>query len=763
MPNISIGLDFAWQIAATEARNRQYEFIEPEHLFIGVCKVGSLAEDNDSHKLELPGKVAESLRAEASAIAALFDKFHLDLVELYREVRQRKGQGNFVHDESTKISRSPASYAVFARAADLAVGASAVTTLHLCAALLENVDGLVVLLTEKSVDVVTLRDAALAVLSTALLSHSSTSLLNRFGKDLTQLAREGKIQECIGRREEILQVIRTLSRETKNNPVLVGDAGVGKTAIVEGLAWRIAQNKDKSLLNTRIIQLNVADLVAGTRYRGEFEERIQGIVQEVAQSSEVILFIDELHTLIGAGGAVSSLDAANILKPALARGALRCIGATTMDEYRKHIERDAALERRFQTITINEPTTDETHEILARGYKERFEKKYGIRIDAAALHAAVLLSVRYLPDRRLPDKAIDLLDEACARIAVPALSLAPGEESAGGLVTAETLAEVLATWTGIPVAQLTGSECGRLLRMADELQQRVIGQDRACAVVAQAVQRARAGLKPPGHPVAVLLFVGPTGVGKTELARATAAFLFGSDKAMVRMDMSEFMEKHTVSRLIGAPPGYIGYDEEGQLTGALRRTPFCVVLLDEVEKAHPDVLNLFLQVFDDGRLTDSKGRLVDASNAIFMMTSNLGYKPQPGPLPPQIAPGTIDSAIRSHFRSEFLNRIDDIIYFQPLQSAHMFDIVKAQLKQLRETLAARTIQLNVTDEAMQWLAQRGYEAQGGARPLARLIQKELVNGIGGLLLAGIIKPTHIVNVTVEGNALQISSLSPETI
>lgn len=777
MLNISVGLDFAWQVADTEAAHGRHEFIEPEHLFIGVCKVGNLAEVDAWGKLELPKDAAESFKAEADAIAALYDQFQLDHTALYREVRRRKGHGNFQHTEASSIHRSPASRAVFARAAELAAGAPTVTTLHLLAALLDEANSLVVaLLTERGVDIAALQAAALTIVPPSLgtrnsktetqkLNLETRNLLQRYGKDLIQLARDGEIHECIGRRDELLQLVRTLSRDTKNNPLLIGDPGVGKTAIVEGLAWRIAQGK--SLPGKRIIQLQAADLVAGTKYRGEFEERWQGILREVAQAPDIILFIDEIHTLVGAGDSAGGLDAANIMKPALARGELRCIGATTLTEYRKYIEKDAALERRFQPIMINEPSPDEALKILRDCYAPRFEQKHQVVIDAAALEAAVRLAAKYIPDRRLPDKAIDLLDEACARVAHPILSLLPGEkpDPTGGIVTAETVAQVVSEWTGIPPEQMTEDERARLMRMADELKARVIGQDEACEKVAQAVQRARAGLKAPDRPIAVFLFAGPTGVGKTELAKATAAFLFGGDKAMVRLDMSEFMEKHTVSRLIGAPPGYIGHDEEGQLTGALRRTRHCIVLLDEIEKAHPEVLNLFLQVFDDGRLTDSKGRTADATNALFVMTSNVGHEARVGfrPEDSQVRADALLAEVRQAFRPEFINRLDDIIVFHTLAPEHTQRIARLMLSDLGKRLKAQDIGLEVTDAALAWLCEQGFDETSGARPLRRVIKHNIENPMAGKILRKEVRSGHIVAVDVKDSGLVFELLGGETL
>jgi ATP-dependent Clp protease ATP-binding subunit ClpC len=761
MPGVSPGLEFAWQVAAAETAHARHEFIEPVFFLIGVCSLEKTRAPELQRHLGLTGQTLAALLAEADALDALFARFGIE-VTIRRKLRQRAGKGAFVDEERSSLRRSPASRAAIERAQELAADAPALMALHLLAALLEADDGPALqLLRERGVDTPALREAALEAANSVARPPSTpsraASLLQRYGRDLTQLAREGEIHECIGRRDEMLQILRTLSRQSKNNPVLVGDAGVGKTAIVDGLAWRMASNKDAALASRRLIQLDVAELVAQTPYRGQFEQRMREILREVVASPDVIIFIDEIHTLLGAGRAGGALDAAQIVKPALARGELRCIGATTVEEYRRWITGDPALERRFRPITVREPTAAEAQEILRRGYQQRFQQRHGVAIDATALQAAVTLSARYLPDRRLPDKAIDLLEEACTRVRVPALSLPPGEEPTAGIVTAETIAEVLAQWTGIPVGQFVGDERTRLLGMADELKQRVIGQQKACEAVALAVQRARLGLA-PDRPTGVFLFVGPTGVGKTELARATAGFLFGSEKAMVRLDMSEFIEKHTVSRLIGAPPGYVGYEEEGQLTGALRRTPFCVVLLDEVEKAHPDILNLFLQIFDAGRLSDARGRAVDARHALFIMTSNVGSSPDESP-----TREPIERAVQARFRPEFLNRLDAVIPFQPLRPEHIRAIVELQMQRWREVLAERDLQLMVADEAIAWLAERGYDARLGARPLLRLIDRELVYPIGGLLLAERMRPADAVRVSVEVDHLRIDITTADTI
>ncbi len=639
---------------------------------------------------------------------------------------------------------------------------------------------------------------------------SDTPTVDEYGRDLTALAREGRVDPVVGREEEIEQTIEVLSRRTKNNPVLIGDPGVGKTAIVEGIAQRIVDGDvPETLRDERVVQLDLAGLVAGTRYRGDFEERLKKVMDEIrAHSDELIVFIDELHTVVSAGGAEGAMSAGNMLKPALARGELHIVGATTIDEYRKNIEKDAALERRFQPILVPEPTVDDTVEIL-RGLRDRYEAHHQVRFTDEALVAAAELSDRYITDRYLPDKAIDLIDQAGARVrlrmttparerreletqleqrqrekdqAVAAedyerasrlrdeieqLEQRAGSAPAGNRpvpeVTPADIAEVVSRSTGIPVAQLTEEEKDRLLRLEENLHQRVIGQDEAVTAVAEAVRRSRAGLGDPNRPIGSFLFLGPTGVGKTELARALAEALFGSEDRMIRIDMSEFQERHTVSRLVGAPPGYVGYEEAGQLTEAVRRTPYAVLLLDEIEKAHPDVFNILLQVMDDGRLTDGQGRTVDFKNTVIIMTSNLGSELLTGRRAPGFTAGGADAdeslrdrlmrRLREDFRPEFLNRIDEIVIFRQLDEAQLRQITDLLLEHTRRRLHAQGITVDFTPEAIDWLAQRGFEPQFGARPLRRTIQREVDNQLSSLLLNGQLQPGQHVTVTVEGDRL----------
>jgi ATP-dependent Clp protease ATP-binding subunit ClpC len=651
---------------------------------------------------------------------------------------------------------------------------------------------------------------------------NKTPTLDEFGSNLTQMAADGKLDPVVGRAKEIERVIQILGRRTKNNPVLIGEPGVGKTAIAEGLAQRIA-NKDVPdiLEDKRVVTLDIGLLVAGTKYRGEFEERLKKIMDEIRQAGNVVLVIDEVHTLIGAGAAEGAIDAANILKPALARGELQCIGATTLDEYRKHIERDAALERRFQPVMVGEPSVDETIEILY-GLRDRYEQHHKLKISDEALVAAAKLSDRYISDRYLPDKAIDLIDEAGSRVRLINSQLPPAAKEldkelrqilkekddavraqdfdrAGELrdremeikaeiraiaqsktnstrtegdepvVTEEDIAHIVASWTGVPVNKLTESESEKLLHMEDTLHQRLIGQEDAVRAVSRAIRRARVGLKNPNRPIASFVFSGPTGVGKTELAKSLASYFFGSEEAMIRLDMSEYMERHTVSKLIGSPPGYVGYNEGGQLTEAVRRRPYTVVLFDEIEKAHPDVFNMLLQILEDGRLTDAKGRTVDFKNTLLILTSNIGSKvieksgsgfgfdvaeDQTEAQYNRIK-SLVNEELKQYFRPEFLNRLDEIIVFRQLSKEEVSQISDIMLKEVFGRLTEKGIILEVTDKFKDRLIQEGYSPSYGARPLRRAIMRLLEDSLAEEILSGRIKDgdTAIVDVDDTGNVV----------
>jgi ATP-dependent Clp protease ATP-binding subunit ClpC len=647
--------------------------------------------------------------------------------------------------------------------------------------------------------------------------------LERFSRDLTQLAREGKLDPVIGRDTEILRVIQILSRRTKNNPVLIGEAGVGKTAIVEGLAQKIATNDVPEILSgKRVMALDLGAMIAGSRFRGEFEERLKAALEEVERAQgEIILFIDELHTVVGAGAAQGAMDASNMLKPALSRGELQCIGATTLDEYHKYIEKDAALERRFAPVYVEEPSVDDTIQML-HGLRDRYEAHHKVRFSDQALVDAARLSSRYVTDRRLPDKAIDLIDEAAAKLRVALYSLPPNlkemkseidrlaaEEEQAGLerdyeraaqkkadrlrlesefgtlrdewesdhqldevVDSHDIAEVVAQWTGIPVNQMMETEAEKLLQMEERLHERIIGQDEAIHAISDAIRRARSGMKDPRRPIGSFIFIGPSGVGKTELAKALAEFMFDDEDALVRIDMSEYREQHTVSRLFGAPPGYVGYEEGGQLTEAVRRRPYRVVLFDEIEKAHPEVWNALLQILDDGRLTDGQGRVVDFRNTVLIMTSNLGteYVRRSGTLGFMLHSDDseerqeqekIEKALKGAFRPEFLNRIDEIITFSPLSLEQMESIVDLQMKEVRERLSERGLNVELTMEAKEWLAHEGFDPAFGARPLRRALQKHVESPLSVSLLSGEFKnsETILVDVDREANKLVFRPVS----
>ncbi len=651
----------------------------------------------------------------------------------------------------------------------------------------------------------------------------SSKLLDQFGRNLTRLASEGKLDPVVGRETEIERIMQILSRRTKNNPVLIGEPGVGKTAVVEGLAQRIINSDVPPLLaDKQIYTLDLAALVAGSKYRGEFEERLKKVMKEITQRGDIILFIDEIHNLVGAGAAEGAIDAASILKPALARGELQTIGATTLDEYRKYLERDSALERRFQKIVVDQPTIEESVQIL-EGLRDRYEEHHKVEITDEALRAACELADRYIADRQLPDKAIDLVDEAASRMRIKTMTAPPVYreleddiertrreketaiedqefEKAAALrdderqltqkkreledewrsgegdgprpsIGEEEIADIVSMWTGIPVFKLTEAETAKLVRMEDELHKRVVGQEAAVEVVSKAIRRSRAGLKDPKRPTGSFIFLGPSGVGKTELARTLAQFLFGDEDAMTRIDMSEYMEKHAVSRLVGSPPGYIGYDEGGQLTEAVRRKPYCVLLLDEIEKAHPDVFNILLQILEDGRLTDSQGRTVDFRHAIVIMTSNIGAQEiaQNTPLGFSISEdetgisyddmkGRIMGELKKVFRPEFLNRIDDEIVFHKLQKDQIKTIVELLLVRIRETLAERELQLELTEDAKDLLVEKGWDPAMGARPLRRAIQRYIEDPLADFVLRSELTPggTVLVEVAPEGSEEEVS-------
>jgi len=637
--------------------------------------------------------------------------------------------------------------------------------------------------------------------------------LEKYSRDLTAVAREGKLDPVIGRDNEIQRVMQILSRRTKNNPVLIGEAGVGKTAIIEGLAQKIAKNDVPEILSgKKVVALDLGALVAGTRFRGEFEERLKAAIQEVQKAEgEIILFIDELHTVVGAGAAQGALDASNMLKPALARGELQCVGATTLDEYHKHIEKDSALERRFAPVYVEEPSVEDTIKML-HGIRDRYEAHHKVRFSDEALTAAAQLSSRYVTDRHLPDKAIDLMDEAAAKLRVALYSLPDdlkemkseldllvAEEEQAGLerdyeraarkkaerlriegefkqlrdkweeehkldevVDVDDIAQVVAQWTGIPVSQMMESESERLLQMEDRLHERIIGQEEAISAIADAIRRARSGLKDPRRPIGSFIFIGPSGVGKTELAKALAEFMFDDEDAMVRLDMSEYREQHTVSRLFGAPPGYVGYEEGGQLTEAVRRRPYRVILFDEIEKAHPEVWNALLQILDDGRLTDGQGQVVDFRNTVLIMTSNLGteFVRKGGTLgflqtssngEDRQEHDKIDKALKSTFRPEFLNRVDEIIMFSSLSLEDMRKIVVLQMAEVQTRLSEHGLKVELSDEARDWLAETGYDPAFGARPLRRVLQKHIESPLSVKLLGGEYTSGDEILVTVDEN------------
>ena len=800
-------------LAQEAALELGHDYVGTEHVLIGLTKVKN-------------GVAAKAL-----------EELGLVTEDIFEAVEQHVGRGN---KKATSIYMTPRVKHVLELAIQVAnhMNHNYVGTEHILLGLLSDGSGVAVAILRamniRSNDIV---EAIRSILGSnkgsnnggqeGLNSNNDLGELSDFATDLNESAKQGKIDPVIGRDTEIQRVIQILSRRTKNNPVLIGEPGVGKTAIAEGLAQRIVTgNVPEILRNKRIISISIGSMLAGAKYRGEFEERLKKAIDEVQQHDDMIIFIDEIHTLVGAGATEGAMDAANILKPALARGEFQVIGATTLDEYKKHIEKDAALERRFQPVQVGEPNEEDALEIL-KGLRDRYEAFHKAKIPDEALKAAVSLSNRYITDRFLPDKAIDVVDEAASKVRMKVFSAAPDVKALEDLlntvkkekeaavtsqdfekaaklrdeekslskeiddkksvakeksdqkliVTEEDIATVVAQWTGIPVAKIAEEESETLLHLEEELHKRVVGQDEAVTAVAKAVRRARAGLKDPKRPIGSFLFLGPTGVGKTELARALASSLFGDESAMIRLDMSEYMEKHTVSRLVGAPPGYVGYEEGGQLTDAVRRKPYSVILLDEVEKAHADFFNILLQVLDDGRLTDSQGRTVDFRNTVIIMTSNLGAKalhknsPELGFLAAKKADSNVDEnkgidfkeakksvmdAVKRHFRPEFLNRIDEMIVFHPLTEEDLKEIVTILMSDVTKRLEERDLHLEITTEAMKLLVKEGSDFTMGARPLKRAIQRLIEDPVSDLILKGDAKEGKIIKADAKDNDLVVS-------
>ena len=792
--------------AQEEAKHFNHNYIDTEHVLLGL------------------------VREDEGVAAKVITNLGISLSKVRQAVEFIVGRGK--RPSTGEIGLTPKAKKAIELAIDEArhLGHNYIGTEHLLLGLLREGEGIAAsVLQSFGITLERVRAETMRVLgqgvsrSRVSRTASRTPTLDQLAIDLTETARAGKLDPVIGRQKEIERVMQILSRRTKNNPALIGEPGVGKTAIVEGLAHQIVGGDvPETLEGKRIVALDIGAVVAGTKYRGEFEERLKKVIDEIKSSGNCILFIDEFHTIVGAGAAEGAVDAANLLKPSLARGDLQCIGATTLDDYRKYVERDAALERRFQPVLVEEPSVDETLDIL-RGIKERYEEHHQLMISDEALSSAATLSARYIPDRFLPDKAIDLVDEAASRVRIKhrtipitlkeamqaedsvrkdkeaalatqqydyATELRERElqieeriktikeewqaeqEQEKPTVTAENIAEVVSMWTGIPVVQLASDEISRLLHMEEAIHKRIIGQDEAITIVAKAVRRARAGLKDPRHPIGNFIFLGPTGVGKTELVRALAEFMFGSEEALIRLDMSEFMEKFAISRLVGAPPGYVGYEEGGQLTEAVRRKSYCVILLDEIEKAHPDVFNILLQIFDDGHLTDAKGRRVDFRNSIIVMTSNVGAE--------LIRKGsTIGFAVHDEaktrqqsfeqmkekllgqlknvFRPEFLNRIDGIVVFHSLTKEHIRKIVDLMLVTVAQQLAEKGMKLEVTEEAKDFLGEKGYDEVFGARPLRRVIQDTVENTLSEDLLRGKFQPGDNIVVDVEEEKIVIRS------
>ena len=792
-------------LAKEEAKRFNHDYIGTEHILLGLIREG---EGVAAAVLQNLGLSSDQIRLEVEKLVQL-------------------GPSTIV---SGDIPFTPKAKKVIELAMDEArnLGHNYIGTEHLLLGLIREGEGIAAqVLVNLGLDLGKVRQEVMELLGSSSApgytvspapSKTKTPALDAFGRDLTQLAKDNKLDPVIGRKDEIERVIQILSRRTKNNPVLLGEAGVGKTAIVEGLAQLIIKSDVPELLkNKRVIILDLALMVAGTKYRGQFEERIKAVMDEIKRSENIVIFIDELHTLVGAGGAEGAIDASNILKPALARGEIQCIGATTLDEYRKYIEKDAALERRFQTILVEPPSVDETIEIL-KGLRDRYEQHHKVKYSDEALAAAAKMSDRYISGRFLPDKAVDVIDEAGSRARLMVLTAPPNlkeveekietfrrekEASVKGqdfekaaalrdqeretraelertkrqwskakaeaqpAVTEEDIAHVVSKWTGIPVSRLEEKEMQKLLRMEDELHKRVIGQQEAIEAIANAVRRSRAGLKDPKRPIGSFVFLGPTGVGKTLLARALAEFLFGDDEAIIQVDMSEYMEKFNVSRLVGAPPGYVGYEEGGQLTERVRRRPYSVVLLDEIEKAHPDVFNLLLQVLEEGRLTDSFGRKVDFKNVVLIMTSNLGAEllrkqgslgftaPKEDLTYQDIKAKLLDEVKRT-FKPEFLNRIDDIVVFRPLTREDLQQIIELEVAEVKGRLKERHIEIDLTPEAKEFLIGQGFDQTYGARPLKRTIQRCLEDPLAQEIITGRLREMTLIQVTVADGKLSFT-------
>ena len=798
--NFSPLIDLLWQIACIETVAAKRQFIDPEQFLAALTKLKQFCDGESLHKVGVKGLDVQFIQFELELIASILQDAGIDPDTLRHELRERVGIGTYEHSKGATVHRSDRSRTLFETAETIAeeMKSKELNAGHLFIAILQEEDSVGCrLLLEKRADLETLMHRTREYLEHRPVKEiagkprtdkkvdkkSETPFLDRFGIDLTKEAREGKLGPIIGRRNEILHVIRTLARRSKNNPVLVGEAGVGKTAIVEALAIRIAQGKDAHVLGgKRIVALNMGTLVGDTKYRGEFEKRLSNVIEECRCHPEVILFIDELHTVVGAGGVEGGMDAANILKPALARGDMSCIGATTITEYRRYVESDSALERRFERVFVAEPTRDETVEILQE-LRPTWEQHHRININNEALEAAVDLSIRFDCDHQLPDKAIDLIDLAGARLQVPELSFKLGmgkpssEEVEGvkdysicGEITEHTVAEVLSQKIRVPPEIITGHLEGmsqsRLLHMEEYLKERIIGQDRAVERVCKHLLLAHAALSQRRGPLSVFLFLGPTGVGKTELARCLATFLLGSEKDMIRLDMSEYMEEHSVAKLIGSPPGYVGHEEEGQLTGKLRTKPYSVVLLDEIEKAHPRVFDIFLQVFDEGRLTDSKGRTADARHAVFIMTSNIPADKDFGFRHKDTTESRsfVFHEVERRFRKEFLNRIDQQIAFRPIDISDVKVILHKKLNEISEAVKEKHQRpIHFTEAAVNLIASGGYSEEYGVRNLYRTVERLVEGPIAQLIHSGKLEKWPGVIVAVQDNQVVLQPLSAETL